>query len=106
LTVETVTLWTGRREYLVTKDKEWVDLLGWIDLLEQCRRANVELAEIVARETGFLETSRKNHAELMEKVSTLLQGLVVGEYDPADQDALIEAINARFVGSSSVSAYA
>lgn|GEM_PF-1263776 len=79
MTAETVTLWVGAHgPYVVKREREWIDVL---------------------------ETSRKVRADLTETISRLLRGLVVGECDPADRDALIDAIISRF-GSSSVAAYA
>lgn len=79
MTSEMVTLWIGGgRSYLVSRDKEKVDIL---------------------------EKSMEARAGFMEIVSRVLQDLVVSQYDPADQDAIIDAIIARF-GSSSVAAYA
>lgn len=75
----TAVLWVkGRQFYTIKVDREMIDLL----------EASVEV-----------------HKECVRAVSKMLENFVVGELDPADRDALIDAIIVRF-GSSKVMAYA
>lgn len=85
MTGETVTIWAGKHgPYLVTRDKKGIVLLEEsIDLIEEAEKVQAKFARAI---------------------SWLLRDLV-GEYDPEDRDALIDAIISRF-GSKSVSAYA